>query len=43
MIACYLCYSWTVDRSDMLDFIGSGYLYPGSTRVQATISGRLRA
>lgn len=26
-----------------LDFIGSGYLYPGSTRVQATISGRLRS
>jgi hypothetical protein len=28
--------------SGALDFIGSGYLYPGSTRVQATISGRLR-
>lgn len=26
-----------------LDFIGSGYLYPGSTRVQATITGRLRS
>lgn len=26
--------------SGMLDFIGSGYLYPGSTRVQATISGQ---
>ncbi len=28
--------------SGNLDFIGSGYLYPGSTRVQATISGRLQ-
>jgi len=29
--------------SGALDFIGSGYLYPGSTRVQATVSGRLRS
>jgi hypothetical protein len=28
--------------SGALDFIGSGYLYPGSTRIQATISGQLR-
>jgi hypothetical protein len=28
--------------SGSLDFIGSGYLYPGSTRVQATLSGRRR-
>lgn len=28
--------------SGELDFIGSGYLYPGSTRVQANITGRLR-
>ncbi|MBW7883109.1 MAG: hypothetical protein H3C34_10805 [Caldilineaceae bacterium] len=28
--------------SGALDFVGSGYIYPGSTRIRATISGQLQ-